>query len=437
MSLPHTPSHDLDRRAVLRRAGLTAAAAASVPFLDIPSTRAAATSAKDPDRLFKHGRFAEAERAYRLLLRGDPRNAHANAQLGYIALLSNRFRMAECHLSSAIDLNPADTGSLRRLADCFVRQDRHARAIPLLNEIGTPSTKASATQYGHLGASPYRISGPAGTRVPFRFLDPVPVVEASVNGSRPLTFMVDTYATLDLAPETAKDLGLRAVATTSGVAGNKPVTIYLGVLDSFRIGDIEVRNLPVQWSQGGQRPTLPDGSTAAGAFGTTVLYHFLATMDYARRALVLRRPRPARRSDGLPLWLAGDHFPCSLGSLRDDGPRVVTVDTGGIGHGLDTTVEIAESLGIPVDRAHPVGSVNGIDIYPIRPDRISLGRAVGRDILGFAAEKVFPGLPGPGLSAAFGFDAIANFTHDFYKPYAVTFDYTAMRLRIASHRRRA
>ncbi|MFI6602880.1 hypothetical protein ACIBHX_42075 [Nonomuraea sp. NPDC050536] len=108
---------------------------------------------------------------------------------------------------------------------------------------------------------------------------------------------------------------------------------------------------------------------------------------------------------------------------------MVTVDTGGIGSAFDTTVELAERVGFKVDYDHPIERF-GNKIYPVTADRISLGRAVGRDLGGHAAEKVFPGLPGPGQSAPFGFDVIANFTHEFFKPYAVTFDYTHMHLHI-------
>ncbi|MFC6937856.1 hypothetical protein ACFQHO_51360 [Actinomadura yumaensis] len=213
-----------------------------------------------------------------------------------------------------------------------------------------------------------------------------------------------------------------------------PVTLYFGVLDSFRIGDFEIRDIPVQWNDT-QRPPMPDGSQPAGAFGTTIFYHFLTTMDYAGRALILRRKSrtpqkgfPSRNR--LPLWLAGDHFPCTVGSLRDYGPRMVTVDTGGIASALDTTVEIAERVGLAVDYEHPSDRF-GHRTYPVTADRISLGGAVGRNVRGHAAEKAFPGLPGAGQSAQFGFDLIANFTHEFFKPFAVTFDYTAMTLSVA------
>jgi hypothetical protein len=344
--------------------------------------------------------------------------------------LSNRFRDAEKHLSEAVALRHGDVASAQRLAECFVRQDQPARAIPLLQSTGRPRDKAYADLYSHLSGTPWQIHGAQGAHVPFVTLDPVPAVEATLNG-KPGTFWLDTYATLDLSREVAEEAGLRAVATHSGgVANNQPITVWLGVLDSFKIGNIEIRNLPVQWSDA-RRPPLPDGTQAAGAFGTTIFYHFLTTMNYAGRALILRRktaPR-ARTADRLPLWLAGDHYPCTRGSLGEYGPHMVTLDTGGIGVGLDTTVEIAERVGIKVDHDHPIEQP-GAKLYPITAERISLGKAVGRNVPGHAAEKVFPGFPGPGQSEQFGFDLIANFTHEFFKPFAITFDYTDMHLYI-------
>ncbi|GAA3182084.1 aspartyl protease family protein [Nonomuraea roseoviolacea] len=438
-------SQTFDRRTLLRGAGLAAAMALPIAALADASAAARAMTpdellqngAATPDELFRNGEFAEAARGYRRRLHDDPEDAHAAARLGYIALLSNRFGPAETFLSRAVDLDPGDVASRRRLAECFVRQDRHARAVPLLRQTGDQRDAA----FARLTGTPWRIEGAAGTRVPFHTLDPVPSVEAALNGGPGRKFLLDTYGTLDLSAEAAEEAGLRALATVpGGVADNKPVTIYLGVLDSLRIGRIEIRDLPVQWIDM-RRPPLPDGSQPAGVIGTTVFYHFLTTMDYADRALVLRRRTEAQRrrfqararrsgASVLPLWLAGDHYPCTLGAVQDSGPRMVTLDMGGIGHGLDTTAEIAERLGIAVDRDHPLPG-NGPTLYPITAERISLGRASGRDVRGHAAEKVFPGFPGPGQSAQFGFDLLANITHEFFKPYAITFDYGGMDFYVA------
>ncbi|MFI6904657.1 aspartyl protease family protein [Nonomuraea sp. NPDC050394] len=420
--------HHADRRTFLKGAAALAAAAGVSTALPL----AAEADSRDPGELFKQGRFADAERGYRRQLREDPSAAHAHAQVGYIALLSNRFGTAEKHLGRAIALAPGDIASTQRLAECFIRQDRPARAVPLLRRTGRPRDAAFAKVYSHIEGTPWTISGARSTRVPFHTLDPVPSVEAGVNGGKPRKFYLDTYATLDLSMEEAERAGLRALATVEGgVVDAHPVVLHFGVLDSFRVGDIEIRNIPVQWNDA-RRPPLPDGSQAAGAFGTTIFYHFLTTMDYAGRALLLRRTPGAPRDEiaRLPLWLAGDHFPCSLGSLGDHPPRMVSIDTGGIGSALDTTVAIAEQYGLTVDYDNP-RERSGIKTYPLTAERAGLGRAVRHDVRGNAAEKVFPGLPGPGQSAQFGFDMIANFTHEFFKPYAVTFDYTRMRMSIS------
>src|SRR5262249_49352532 len=184
-------------------------------------------------------------------------------------------------------------------------------------------------------------------------------------------------------------------------------------------------------------PTMADGTPTAGWIGTTLLYHFLTTMDYANQALVLRRKTREQlhgfqvealraHAEKLPLWMGGDHYLCTLGSLRDYGPKIVCLDTGGMVYGVSTTVEIAEQVGIEVDYAHPVLFNGVIPAYPIVPDEISLGRAVGRNVRGLAGP-----LATLLLRQILKFDTIANFTHDFFKPFAITFDFTDMNLYLA------
>ncbi|MEV4066320.1 aspartyl protease family protein [Nonomuraea dietziae] len=426
---------NIDRRGFLQGAGLTLAA---LPIWG-SGLNSAAAAGSSADQLFKAGRFDSADRAYARLLREDPDNVHAIAQRGYIALLANRFGSAERFLARAVSLAPSDIAAKQRLAECYVRQDRHPRAIPLLRQTGRPNDEAFAQLYSHLGDAPWQVRGAQSTRIPMTGLEPLPTVEASINGGSPKRFLLDTYGTLGVSKEVAEEAGLRAVATTTGQVGDTPITGYLGVLPSFRLGDVELRNVPVGWGDGAgpSMPPLPDGSQPAGVIGTTTFYHFLTTMDYAGKALVLRRRTEAQfrrfragiarsRFDKLPLWLAGDHFPCTLGSLRDYGPRIVTVDTGGLNQGFNTTIEIAERAGIEVDYDQPQFPP-GSGRYPIIADRISLGSAVGRDVRGWAG----PSGPGPGQSERFGFDAIANVSHLFFKPFAITFDYARMHLYIA------
>jgi Aspartyl protease/Tetratricopeptide repeat len=419
-----------NRRRFLQQAGLAVGAGAVVPLL---GAQAATASQVDPDQLFLDGRFDEAERAFRRVLHHDPDNAHAAAQLGYIALLSNRFETAEQYLTSAIGLDPADNLSQERLGDCFVRQDQLARAVEPLRASGTPFGRAHADLYASMSGQPWQVYGPDSTRVPFIALDPFPFIQARVNGGPLRNFVLDTGITsVALSKTVADELGLRAVSTVTGGPPGHTFTLYLGVLDSLTIGDIELRNLPILWHDF-PTPTTPDGTPTAGGIGTTLFYHFLTTMDYANQALVLRRKTRAQlhrfqvearraHAEKLPLWLGGDHVPCTLGSLRDYGPKVVSLDTGGGGgDGVSTTVAIAEQAGIEVDYAHPEWFNGVIKVYPIVPDEISLGRAVGRNIRGLA----FP-LPAMLPDELVKFKTIANFTHEFFKPFAITFDYMDM-----------
>ncbi|MEU0569635.1 aspartyl protease family protein [Nonomuraea sp. NPDC005983] len=421
----------MNRRTFMRQAGL--AVGATLPHLGATWTgTTTSTSTINPDELFKSGRFKEADRGYARLLQRDPGNAHAVAGRGRIALLSNAFEDAEKFLTRAVRLAPGDNFAKRQLAECYVRQDRLDRAVPLLQGTGDASDAAFATQYASVTGTPYEMRGAQRTRVPFVCVDPLPCVEAAVNGSAPKSFLIDTGATLAFSRETAEQAGLRAVSTSTSHPAGQTLTTYHGVMESFQLGDVVLRNVPVVWYDL-RMPNLPDGSRPSGVIGTTLLYHFIATMDYANQALVLRRKTGAQLrdlqaeagrtgADRLPLWLAGDHIPCTLGSLNGYGPRVASLDTGGMGMGVMTTEENAERAGIEIDYEHP-NENGGISFYPITPARISLGRAVGRNIPGVAG-----GWPWMEL---FGFETIANFTHEFFKPHAITFDYAGMNFYIA------
>ncbi|GIG66208.1 tetratricopeptide repeat protein [Phytomonospora endophytica] len=415
-----------DRTGPSRRTLLAAAitAGAVTPLLGAAPALAGIT---DADALYKAGDFAAAEHAYRAVLRDDRLDQRANARVGQIALLSNRFRAAEEHLSRAITVDPGDQVSRQRLAECFVRQDRHPRAIPLLRETGRPTDAAFAEQFAHLPERPWQVHGRSSTRLPFHAMDPIPSVWARVNGGEPKRYLLDTFATIGMTTEVAEEAGIRSLATTTGrLTDGTLIVRHLGVLESCTLGDIELRGIPVQWSDL-PMPPLPDGTQPAGAIGTLAFYHLLATMDYAGSALVLRRKTPgefarfkARAArcgyDRVPLWLYGDHFPCSLGMVHDHGPGVVTLDTGGIGHGVSMGLGLAERLGIEVGTPDPARPY----YHPLTADRVSLGRAVAHDVAGWA------GPPGTGPGAGLDFDTIANFSHTFYRDFAMTFDYAGM-----------
>jgi Tetratricopeptide repeat len=420
-----------DRRSVLRAVAVMTGAAAIAPLLD-ESAMAQAGPSSDADALFKAGEFEQAGRAYEEILTNDPKNVHAARQRGYVGLLANKFPDAEHYLNMAIELAPDDKEANQFLADCYIRQDKFSLAAPHWQAAGE---EAYAKLFAAVRGEPYQIHGDIG-RVPWQQMDPSPLVEVSLNGGPPKSFAFYTrVATVGVSAKVAEEAGLRAVAEQKLDYLDPPLWMYFGVLDSFKLGGIELRNIPVSWSDAAEEPSLTGGS---GIIGTWVMYHFLTTIDYAGRSLILRRRTPETASkaradaeragaEPLPLWLAHEHIPFSRGSIAGSGPRVMGLNIGGIGEMVaGMAEETAKQLQIRIDYDRPVETSTGLQpvtVYPCYPKEVRLGNAAASDIYCFANNRA--------ANAPHGFDVLGHFSHSFFKPYNVTLDFTDMNVYIA------
>lgn len=427
------PSPLRHRRSVLRGAAVMAGAAAVAPLLGESATaHAGPSSERDADALFKAGRFERAGRAYEATLKKDPTNVHAARRRGYVGLLSNRFPEAEKYLEMALELAPSDKETNQLLGDCYIRQDKFPLAVPRWQAAGKD---VYATWFGAVRGKPYQIHGDS-TRLPWQQMDPVPLVEASVNGGPPKRFMFYTGAPwLGMSAEVAEEAGLRAVAKQQIDYLDGTSWQYFGVLDSFKLGGIELRNIPVEWSETDQASP---GGPSDGIIGTWIFYHLLTTFDYAGRSLILRRrtPETARKAraeaeragaEPLPLWLAREHQLHSRGSIAGSGPRVMGVGFGGTGESAAVmSVETAEQLRVRTDHDRPLetfGHSHPVVVYPCYPKEIRIGDAAAKEIYCNVTENRRP--------APNGFDVLGTFFHPFWKPYNITVDYTDMNLYIA------
>jgi tetratricopeptide (TPR) repeat protein len=439
---PHGPHHeeektvaddaDQGRRSLLRGAAVAAGAAAASPLLG-GGTGARADSG-DADALFKAGKFEEAGRAYEKILKTDPTNLRAARQRGYVGLLSNRFPEAEKYLTMALDLAPSDKETNRLLADCYIRQDKFSLAAQRGQAIGND---VYAKWFGAVSGEAYQINGDLA-RVPWKQMDPSPQVEVSVNGGKTKRFMFYTGASwLGMSAAVAKEAGLTAVASQKIDYLDGTAWQYFGVLDSFKLGDIELRNIPVEWSETDASEEL--GGSHDGIIGTWLFYHLLTTFDYAGQSLILRRPTPetARktRADALragikplPLWLAFDHQVHSTGSVAGSGTRVVSLAIGGESEtAAFVPGETAKQLRIRTDYDRPIqtyGHSHPTTTYPCYPTQIRLGDATAKGIY----CETDPDAP---AMQVWGFDVAAHLFHPFYKPYNITLDFTDMNVYIA------
>ncbi|MFC0041415.1 tetratricopeptide repeat protein [Actinomadura rayongensis] len=432
-----TNDREWGRRALLRGAAVVAGAAATAPLLGRTGTAHADDTAADA--LFKAGKFEQAGRAYEEILKSDPENLRAARQRGYVGLLANKFADAEKYLTTALRIAPDDKETNALLGDCYIRQDKLAQSAPCWRAAGE---EGYAQWFGAVRGRPYEIHGDVG-RARWLQTDPMPVVEASLNGGPPKRFSFYTGApNLNLTASAAEAAGLTPVYKEKSEFEGTVIWVYYGYLDSFALGGIELRNVPVGWSSTESGADVSDD--ADGLIGTWVFYHLLTTFDYAGRSLVLRRPTPAAarkvRSDAaragvkpLPIWLSRDHDVSSVGSVAGSGARVMGVNFGGTSGeaAAGLTGDVAERLGVRTDRDRPIETFahsHPTVTYPCYPSEIRLGTAVANDVYCESDPNMPVNVPWP---YGPGFDAIGRFSHCFFKPFTITLDFTAMNLFIA------
>jgi hypothetical protein len=396
------------------------------------------------DQLFKAGRFVEAQVQYEQIAANHPNDYHAVFSLGRIALLSNKLDDAERWLNRATTLKPDETDPRVMLAEVYYQLDDFQDAATALDGIEVSNNQLVISQYPALnvallrsfeGQTPYALYGSGGnTIVKFLQTDPLPLVSVQINGGPDVTFFIDTGGSVvTLDADFAKELGVPQLGAVKGTfAGGQTAEVGLGRIDSIKLGQWTVQNLPIgilplrQLDLGG-------GHRIDGTIGTTLFYHFLATMDYPNGQLVLRRKnmlsqrRFMQASSGsvvVPFCIAGDHFMVGWGQVEDLPPSLLFVDSGLVGAGTKLAESVIKAAGIALEQDKAQTGAGGggtLRIVPYVVKRVSLGTAQEENVQG-----VFDG---PfSWENTFGFFLAGMVGHEFLRPYAATFDFENMEI---------
>jgi len=386
----------------------------------------------ESDVLFGTGHFTKADAGYAEVLLADPANVKALMQRGYIALLeNNRLADAEALLMEVEALAPRIVTTTSFLAEIAYRQDQFDRAADLFGRLGRTAMQAKLKSFE--GLIPYDAERLTEVRVPFVTTDPLPVVQVRINDSDPAYFFIDTgTAEVVVDSEFAKEIGLEARGWES-----VSETVLLGHarVDTLVLGDLIVRNVPVDLLDIRQfSDTVFGGMQIDGTIGTVFLYHFLSTLDYPNAELILRPRTPealeafeaqARTQQVIvaPFWMAGDHFMLANGTINGSDPLLFLVDTGLAERAFMAKEDVIREFGIDLDKslARPGYTIFGIvEEIPFTVAELTLGEAVEHDLDGvtgtFQVEDVF------------GFHIDGLISHQFFLNYALTLDFTGMRL---------
>jgi hypothetical protein len=397
------------------------------------------------DRLFQLGKFAEAGELYSRIVAQNANDHPAILQLSRIALLSNRLDDAQKWMEKAIILQSGDTDAKVMLAEVFYRRDDFQKAAAALNGVDVSSNKLIISQYPTLnvaklesfkGQTPYELKGNgASTRLKFVRTEPLPIVNVRVNGGEEVTFFIDTGGSeVALDTEFAKELGVPQFGTVQGTfSGGQHTDVQLGRIESLTLGDWTIKNLPTAMLPLRQLSEGLGVKQINGIIGTTLFYHFLATMDYPPGELVLRRKNAKsleefKKSQGkrvaVPIWMASDHFMVGWGRVEKLPATLLFVDSGLVGAGAKLAESVIKEAGIKLEENKATEGAGGggtLKIVPYTVHQLSFG-----DI----KEENVPGLydgPFP-WENMFGFHLAGMVGHDFLKPYAVTFDFQNMQI---------
>jgi len=262
--------------------------------------------------------------------------------------------------------------------------------------------------------------GAQETTVPFRLENNHVYAEVSVNGSKPMTFILDTGGHSILTPETAKALGVGSKGSqTSAGGGDQLATSGVATVKSLTLGGATLTDQPVtvgEFSAPGV-----EGVNEAGMIGYEFFARFVTRFDYGNRTVTfIDKAHFDAASAGTPVPMRLYHqFPEILGSY-DGIPGRFGIDTGSR-MPLLLNKAFAQKNAIREKAAHGVEAMTGWGVggparsFAFKGGTLKLGDVViahpltmiSTDKGGAGAAEAFPNNVGGGV----------------LKRFAVTFDY--------------
>jgi predicted aspartyl protease len=273
------------------------------------------------------------------------------------------------------------------------------------------------------------------TRLKFLRTDPLPLVSVRVDRGAEVTFFIDTGGSeVALDTDFGRELGVPQFGTVQGTfSGGQHAEVRQGRIASLTLGNWTVENLPVAMLPLRQLSESLGAKRIDGIIGTTLFYHFLATIDYPHSELVLRRKNAttlqqfmaaSSKSVAVPFWIASDHFMVGWSRVQTLPPALLFVDTGLASAGVKLADSVIKEAGIKLEEdkaSEGAGAGGKLKIVPYTVRQLSFGDVKEHNVLGLY-DGPFP------WQSTFGFQLAGMVGHDFFKPYAVTFDFQNMQI---------
>ena len=349
-------------------------------------------------QMWREGRIEEAHASAQSILQRDPDDDRARHLRIVTSFIAGDYE-GGLEQYNSLNSDYAEYDSLTgAVLDAYLHLDRVVEAAAFARRMGRPEPVCTWLQ--RRADHPMTAALEATTVIPFTednwLRDLMPAVPIELNG-QPFTGHLDTGGSyIATSPKMVAELGIEVSRTGTGIANNQPTTISLGLVDSLKLGEALLTNVPVASldALSGQVENLI-------ILGTRILSRFLVTWDNVGGRLILTpRGDPAARErhigefsaggEATRFYLAGDHYMWAHGSVGDRDvlffvdTGLVTIDDTGHQPGLSVPAETLSRWGVDVSQARFVHDLGPIRLGPgVRKDTSILVARGARNLMEF------------------------------------------------------
>lgn len=255
----------------------------------------------------------------------------------------------------------------------------------------------------------------------------LPGFGASLNGTA-VNAHIDTGGTyLHMGVHRAQEFSIDLTKAGKGKHGANEVDVYRGIAKTFDLGPVRMENVPVV-----ALPSLIDEQDFV-IFGTSMLQHFLPSIDYVNQVLILRPRNSDRKKSAdfqdytdsaveMPFRMLGDHYMIATGGIGDQRNLNFFIDSG--------LVSLHPDAEGPVRQAAFIAAKNDLESWGVDlSNRLSSGAyELSQELsLGLLAQAghIILAPARPILSSMDGVEIHGLLSHAFLKRYAWTIDFDA------------
>jgi Tfp pilus assembly protein PilF/predicted aspartyl protease len=253
--------------------------------------------------LFREGRFTLAETQYQKSLRLDSKQAGAHLGMGRVYLTRQQSEQSVKSFLQAIQLAPQEEdnyffaseayGATKNFPKQVESLEKYLALKPKFNAERVENAKALLAFFRHFEKGPVAAIADVARAydIPFQPFYGLMLVEGHVNGQGPFRFLVDSGATSTVLSNELFDslkIPVLSTAVVSCVGGTGRTGTKLAKVEKFKVGELEISNLPVSSFDNTIFAELIDG-----VLSTADLADFLITLDYPDRRILLA-PRSSK-----------------------------------------------------------------------------------------------------------------------------------------------